>query len=153
LILPPATEKQNFGLFFQSDEYFLRKAGSAHIWGLDQGINVGDGLFALAHLALHRLSDRGVPPGRQQAATSVLDRACLALCEGQFFDMTFEDLLTVDLDQYIWMIRRKTAALLAAATQIGAILATDDALLIERFREFGEHLGLAFQIQDDLLEK
>jgi geranylgeranyl diphosphate synthase type I len=121
------------------------------IWGLDQGINVGDGLFALAHLALHRLSDRDVPPGRQQAATSVLDRACLALCEGQFFDMTFEDLLTVDLDQYIWMIRRKTAALLAAATQIGAILATDDALLIERFREFGEHLGLAFQIQDDVL--
>ena len=121
------------------------------IWGLDQGINAGDGLFALAHLALHRLSDRGVPPSRQLAASAALDRACMALCEGQFFDMTFEDLLDVDLDQYIWMIRRKTAALLAAATEIGAILATDDAPGIERFYRFGVHLGFAFQIQDDVL--
>jgi geranylgeranyl diphosphate synthase type I len=121
------------------------------IWGLDQGINVGDGLFALAHLALYRLSDRGAPPSRQQAVSFALDRACLALCEGQFFDMTFEDLLDVGLDQYIWMIRRKTAALLGAATEIGAILATHDARRIERFHRFGEHLGLAFQIQDDVL--
>jgi geranylgeranyl diphosphate synthase type I len=121
------------------------------IWGLAQGINVGDGLFALAHLALHHLSDRGVSPGRLQAASLALDRACLALCEGQFFDMTFEDRLDVDLDQYLWMIRRKTAALLATATQVGAILATDDAQAIEQCYRFGEHLGLAFQIQDDVL--
>jgi len=60
------------------------------LWGMNQGINVGDGLFALAHLALHRLSDRGVPLNRQQAAAHALDRACLALCEGQFFDMAFD---------------------------------------------------------------
>ena len=121
------------------------------IWGLDQGINVGDGLFALAHLALHRLPDRGVTPRRQLAASLALNRACLALCEGQYFDMAFEDFLKVDLDQYLWMIRRKTAALLAAATEIGASLATDDSRLVEQFYRFGEHLGLAFQIQDDVL--
>jgi len=121
------------------------------IWGIAQGINVGDGLFALAHLSLHRLSERGVPPSRQQAASLALDRACLALCEGQYFDMAFEDTLEVDLDQYLWMIRRKTAALLAAAAETGASLATDDIHLVQQFYHFGENLGLSFQIQDDLL--
>lgn len=121
------------------------------IWGMNQGINVGDGLFALAHLALHRLSGRNVPPSRQLAASLALDRACLALCEGQFADMAFEGRMDVDLDQYLWMIRHKTAALVAAATQVGAILATDNAHTIKQCYQFGEHLGLAFQIQDDVL--
>jgi geranylgeranyl diphosphate synthase type I len=121
------------------------------LWGSAQGINVGDGLFVLARLALHRLGDQDVPLGRQQAATQSLDRACLALCEGQYFDMTYEDRLDVDLDQYLWMIRHKTAALLAASAKIGAILATDDAARRDGYFRFGENLGMAFQIQDDIL--
>jgi len=121
------------------------------IWGMDHGINVGDGLFVLARLALHRLADRGVPLARQQAAFAVLDRACLALCEGQYFDMAFEDRLDVTLEQYLWMIRHKTASLLAASARMGAVIASDDADQIERIYRFGENLGLAFQIQDDIL--
>ncbi len=121
------------------------------LWGVAHGINVGDGLFVLARLALHRLQERGVALHRCQAATLALDLACLALCEGQFADMTFEEHLDVDLDQYLWMIRRKTAALLAASARLGAILATDDQALIEHYFHFGENLGLAFQIQDDIL--
>lgn len=121
------------------------------IWGMNQGINVGDGLFALAHLALHRLADRAVSASRQQAASLALERACLVLCEGQYFDMAFEDRLDVGLEQYLWMIHSKTAALLAAATRIGAIVATDDANVIEQCAHFGENLGMAYQIQDDLL--
>jgi geranylgeranyl diphosphate synthase type I len=121
------------------------------IWGMAHGINVGDGLFVLARVALHGLVERGVSLSRQHAATLVLDRACLALCEGQYFDMTFEDRVDVDLDEYYWMIRHKTAALLAAATEVGAIIATDDASIIEQYRHFGESLGIAFQIQDDVL--
>jgi geranylgeranyl diphosphate synthase type I len=121
------------------------------VWGMDQGINVGDGLFAIAHLALHRMSDRDVSSSRQLAASQALGRACLALCEGQFFDMAFEGHLDVDQEQYLSMIRRKTGALVAAATEVGAIVATDDARTIELCRQFGEHLGLAFQIQDDIL--
>lgn len=121
------------------------------IWGVDHGINVGDALFVLARLALHRLGDRGVPSPRREAAALVLDKACLALCEGQFFDMTFEDRVQVDLDQYLWMIRHKTAALLAASAQLGAIVATDDPALSDCYNRFGEHLGTAFQIQDDIL--
>jgi len=121
------------------------------IWGLAHGINVGDGLFVLARLALHRLAELGVPLPRQQLATLVLDRACLALCEGQYFDMTFEEHTSVDLERYLSMIRRKTAALLAAAAELGAIIATDDLGLVEHHRKFGENLGMAFQIQDDIL--
>jgi geranylgeranyl diphosphate synthase type I len=121
------------------------------IWGMPHGINVGDGLFVLARLALHRLDNRGVSPSRQQAATLALDQACLALCEGQYFDMAFEDRPDVDLDQYLWMIRHKTAALLAAAAQLGAIVATDDTEQLSRYYRFGENLGMAFQIQDDIL--
>ena len=106
------------------------------IWGTAHGINVGDGLFVLARLALHRLRARGVPLERCQAATLAFDEACLSLCEGQFFDMTFEERLDVDLDQYLWMILHKTAALLAAAMQMGATLDTDDADLIEHLRSF-----------------
>ncbi len=121
------------------------------IWGMPHGINVGDGLFVLARLALHRLDSRGVSASRQQAATLALDQACLALCEGQYFDLAFEDRPDVDLDQYLWMIRRKTAALLAAAAQLGAIVATHDPEQVSRYHQFGESLGMAFQIQDDIL--
>lgn len=121
------------------------------IWGAAHGINVGDGLFILAHLALHRLADRGVPPLCQQSATLVLDRACMALCEGQYMDMMFESRLDVDEQEYIEMIRLKTGSLLAASAQMGALVATDDATRIEQFRQFAENLGLAFQIEDDIL--
>lgn len=121
------------------------------IWGKPHGINVGDGLFVLAHLALHRLEEWGMPLARRVAVSQTLDRACLALCEGQFFDMSFEDRVDVDLDQYLWMIGHKTAALFAASTQAGALLATDDGALVECYHRFGQNLGLAFQIQDDIL--
>jgi geranylgeranyl diphosphate synthase type I len=121
------------------------------IWGQAHAINVGDGLFVLARQALHRLGEQNVAPRRQQAAIVALDRACMALCEGQYCDMSFEDQVDVDLDQYLWMIRHKTAALLAASAQLGAIIATDDKAQVEHYYGFGQNLGMAFQIQDDIL--
>jgi geranylgeranyl diphosphate synthase type I len=121
------------------------------VWGAPHGINVGDGLFVLARLALHRLAEREVSANRLQAATLALDRACLSLCEGQYFDMTFENRLDINLDLYLSMIQLKTAALLAAAAQMGAIVASDDPALIESYWRFGENLGMAFQIQDDVM--
>ena len=156
--LPAATALElvhNFSLVhddIQDNSRFRRGRRAVwDVWGAAQGINVGDGLFVLARLVVHRLAERGVPLPRQQAVTVALDQACLALCEGQFLDLTFEDRLDVDLEQYLWMIRHKTAALLAASTQIGALLATDDEGAVECFHRFGESLGLAFQIQDDIL--
>jgi geranylgeranyl diphosphate synthase, type I len=121
------------------------------VWGAAQAINAGDGLFVLARQALHRLLERGVPLARCQAVSAALDRACLLLCEGQHFDMAFEGRLDVDLDQYLAMIRRKTATLLATAAQMGVLVASDDGALAGDYYRFGENLGLAFQIQDDIL--
>jgi geranylgeranyl diphosphate synthase type I len=121
------------------------------IWGRAHAINVGDGLFVLARLALDRLGERDVSLARRQAAALALDQACLGLCEGQYTDMAFEDRLEVDLEQYLWMIQHKTARLLAASAQLGATVASDDEDLILLYARFGQQLGMAFQIQDDIL--
>jgi geranylgeranyl diphosphate synthase type I len=121
------------------------------IWGEPQAINAGDGMFALAHLALQRLSEKGLPDDRVLAAYRVFDQTCLALCEGQYLDMSFEDCLDVDIDQYLAMIGRKTAALLSCSTWLGALLGSGDAALATRYARFGENLGMAFQIEDDIL--
>ena len=80
------------------------------------------------------------------------DDTCLALCEGQYIDIWtsgHDDPMSVEL--YFDMIGRKTAALISAAIEAGAILATDDEDVIGRYRAFGWALGLAFQLNDDLL--
>ena len=121
------------------------------VWGVSQAINAGDGLFALAHLAMQRLADRELPPQRVLTAFEILDQACLALTEGQYLDLSFETRLDVDVEQYLSMIRGKTAALFGAAAQLGALVAGSDPASIARYRRFGENLGLAFQIVDDVL--
>src|SRR5680860_905055 len=119
------------------------------IWGIPLAINAGDALFALSRLALYRLltdfSER-----RVLALMRVYDETCLALCEGQYLDISFERQADVSVDAYLEMIGRKTAALLAASVQAGAILATDDAEIIEAYRRFGYDLGMAFQMADDV---
>jgi geranylgeranyl diphosphate synthase type I len=65
--------------------------------------------------------------------------------------MSFEDRLDVDVDQYLAMIRRKTAALMSCSTRLGALLGSGDAGLATRYARFGENLGMAFQIEDDIL--
>jgi geranylgeranyl diphosphate synthase type I len=121
------------------------------IWGEAHGINAGDGMFALARLAFHRLAEHHVPGTRSRAATLAFDQACVDLCQGQFFDMIFEDRLDVDLDLYLQMVRFKTSALLSTAAKLGAIIATDDQSLIGHYQRFGENMGMAFQFQDDIL--
>ena len=80
------------------------------------------------------------------------DETCLALCEGQYIDIaTSESDELMSVDGYLDMIGRKTAALIAGAIEAGALLATDDEAVIGRYRRFGWALGLAFQINDDLL--
>jgi len=121
------------------------------IWGAPQAINAGDGLFVLAGLALHRLAGTGVPADTIIAVAAAFNRACLSLCEGQYFDMTFEDRLDVDLEQYLTMIRQKTATLLATAARLGAMIGTEHPATVEHLARFGEQMGMAFQIQDDIL--
>jgi geranylgeranyl diphosphate synthase type I len=121
------------------------------VWGEAQAINAGDGMFVLAHLALYRLVEVGVPPSLALEAARLLDEACLALCEGQHLDLEFETRLDVTAEEYLAMISGKTAALMSAATAVGALLGGASQDVVNAFREFGRRLGLAFQVQDDVL--
>jgi geranylgeranyl diphosphate synthase, type I len=134
----------------QSDERRGR-AAVWKLWGLAQGLNAGDGMFVLARLALDQMLERGYSALSCSEISRVFDQATLALCHGQFLDLGFEARLDVSVDEYMQMIRGKTAALISAATRIGAMLATDDAKMIDAFARFGENIGIAFQITDDIL--
>ncbi len=121
------------------------------VWGLAQGLNAGDGMFVLARLALDRLCERGFNDATCTAISRVFDEATLALCHGQFLDLGFETRLDVTTGEYLQMIRGKTAALIAASAGIGAMLATADSKIVDAFARFGENIGSAFQITDDIL--
>ena len=122
------------------------------IHGVAQAINTGDLIFSLSRVALHRLTDLGFPDRTVLRLMRLYDETCVALCEGQYIDIATsasDDPMTVEL--YFDMIGRKTAALIAGSIEAGAILATDDDEVIARYRRFGWALGLAFQLNDDLL--
>lgn len=121
------------------------------IWGEAQAINSGDGMYALGLLALLRLAEKGVKATFINEATIDINRTLLALSEGQFLDISFEKRLDVTIDEYLSMIERKTAALIGSALYLGAYVATNNAAMAEYYREFGRGLGIAFQIQDDIL--
>jgi len=141
----------NFSLIHDDiEDKSPRRRGRAtvwRVWGVPQAINAGDGLLALAHLALQRLAD----PRLVSKATGILDEACLALCEGQYLDIAFQERTDVTLEMYLTMARKKTASLLECAAHLGAILATGKKRIIEAYRGFARNLGLAFQVTDDLL--
>ena len=120
------------------------------VWGVPLAINAGDALFALSRLALYRLLEDGFSERRVLALMRVYDETCLALCEGQYLDISFERQADVSVDAYLEMIGKKTAALVGASVQAGAILATDDPDVIEAYRRFGYDLGMAFQMADDV---
>lgn len=120
--------------------------------GIPQAINTGDAIFSLSRVALHRLSDLGFSDAKVLRLMRLYDTTCLALCEGQYIDIaTSEQGAEMSVELYFDMIGRKTASLIAASVEAGAILASDDNAVIARYRGFGWALGLAFQLNDDLL--
>jgi geranylgeranyl diphosphate synthase, type I len=121
------------------------------LWGVPQAINTGDGMFALARLALWDVVDKGVEADIAVRLGAAIDRACLVISEGQYLDMRFESSQDISVSMYIDMIGRKTAALMACAAEMGALLGTRDQETIERLRSFGYAIGIAFQVRDDLL--
>jgi len=122
------------------------------VHGVPQAINTGDTLFSLSRIALHRLTDLGFSDAKVLRLMRLYDETFLALCEGQYLDIaTSQSDEPMSVEAYFDMIGRKTAALIAASIEAGALLATDDEAVISRYRAFGWALGIAFQINDDLL--
>jgi geranylgeranyl diphosphate synthase type I len=81
----------------------------------------------------------------------MLSLACLELCEGQYLDVEYENRLDITVEDYLGMAAKKTAALLAVSTSLGAYLGSKDSKLVESLHLFGKELGMTFQICDDIL--
>ena len=119
-------------------------------WGQPMAINAGDALFVIAYQSMLDLS-KHYPAEIVLQATNILSEICLKLTQGQFLDMSYENRNDLSIEEYWHMIGGKTASLLSACTQIGSLLGYAKTEKVEAYRLFGYHLGLAFQVQDDVL--
>ncbi|MBQ9368808.1 MAG: polyprenyl synthetase family protein [Victivallales bacterium] len=116
-------------------------------WDANKAILSGDSMLVLAYQRMQQCDQRHL-----QAVLDVFTQTALEIGEGQEYDMSFETRNDVTEQEYIEMIRLKTSVLLACAVKTGAILADADEEDITNLYKFGEQLGLAFQLQDDLLD-
>ena len=119
-------------------------------WGVPMAINVGDALFVIANQSILDLG-KALPASTVVRATAILNDTCLELTRGQFMDMSYEQHSDLKIEDYWPMIGGKTSALLSACTHIGALVGGADEVGQENYRSFGYRLGLAFQVQDDVL--
>ena len=118
-------------------------------WDEPTAILAGDVLFASA---FEFLSLADAADNAKVRATSMLARTCVEICEGQHMDMAFEKRDDVSEGEYMKMVEKKTGALYAAAAGIGSILAGGNPNFTDALYHFGQGIGMAFQIQDDLID-
>lgn len=125
-----------------------RNQPTVHIkWNPNTAILSGDAMQIMAYQLM-----AASPAAYLKEVIELFSKTALEICEGQQLDMEFESRLNVTQEEYLEMIRLKTAVLLGCALKIGALIGgaskTDSALLYQ----FGENIGLAFQLKDDLLD-
>lgn len=116
-------------------------------WNENTAILSGDTMFALAWRYYLKQ-----PHPQLQEILNCFNETAIGVCEGQQYDMNFESCNDITINDYMEMIRLKTAVLLAGALKIGALYAQAPKEDVERLYNFGIHFGLAFQLQDDLLD-
>lgn len=117
-------------------------------WNMATGILSGDAMLIFAYQYLSRI-------GRPEVVAELLkifNRVATDVCEGQQLDLNFETRTDVSIPEYLRMIELKTAVLLGAALEMGACCARADASDLQHLNHFGRMAGIAFQIQDDLLD-
>lgn len=116
-------------------------------WGRNVAILSGDAMLIYAYRLLGSLATPRLPQ-----ILSAFNEMALEVCEGQQYDMDFEQKQKVSVVEYMHMIELKTSALLAGAVSIGAMLGGAPEEDCRRLKRFATELGLAFQLQDDLLD-
>ena len=141
----------NFSLVHDDimDDAPLRRGKSpVHIkWDLNMGILSGDVMFAQANSLIS-----GCYPHHVKEVVHLYNKTAIEVCEGQDLDMEFETRENVSIEEYIEMIRLKTAVLVACALKMGAIIGDANLNDAELMYDFGINLGIAFQIHDDILD-
>lgn len=122
-------------------------------WNSSTAILSGDAMYAKAFEQLKYYShhDRYSKEDYSGIIEVFLDSA-LTVCEGQAYDLEFEERESVTIDEYIYMIKGKTAALISGALKLGARVAGASSRMLNELQTVGNHIGIAFQIQDDLLD-
>lgn len=137
------------------DELRRGRAATHCRFGVDRAVIGADALFFAVFETLGEARSRGVPDRRIADATAVVAEAGLAITRGATMELDLsgeqQEDPGRDTDSYLEMARLKTAALLRAACRLGALLADGTAEQADALSEFGEALGIGFQIQDDLL--
>ena len=116
-------------------------------WNVNQAVLSGDVMAFVANDCFLQ-----APPRCMLKVFKVFNKAAVEVCVGQQLDIDFEKATIVSQDEYLRMIELKTAVLMAASVKIGAIIGGAEDKDSELLYEFGKNLGLAFQIQDDLLD-
>ncbi|HML05910.1 MAG TPA: short chain isoprenyl diphosphate synthase IdsA, partial [Methanobacterium sp.] len=134
------------------DEMRRGKPSVHTLWGEPMAILAGDTLFSKAFEIVLETDTSNVDPKRVVEALKTVVDSCIKICEGQALDISFEGKLDVKEEEYMTMIYKKTAALIAAATKAGAIIGGGNDEQVEALSEYGRLIGLAFQIQDDYLD-
>jgi geranylgeranyl diphosphate synthase type II len=116
-------------------------------WSDDVAILSGDVLLIKAYQELAKQKNEHIP-----ALLQLFNQTAVEVCEGQQMDMDFESRNEVRIEEYIEMIRLKTSVLLGCALEFGAIIANTSEINRQNIYAFGQNLGIAFQIQDDILD-
>ena len=131
------------------DKAPLRRGNSTvhEKWNESIAILSGDVMLVEAYQLMMNVDDDIL-----REVLSIFSQTATGVCEGQQIDMNFESLGEVSINEYIEMIRLKTAVLLAGSLKIGALIGKADSEDAEALYKFGENLGLAFQLQDDILD-
>ena len=131
------------------DEATLRRGQQTvhQKWDVNTGILSGDALLVTAYQQLNTYDDFLF-----SKLTKLLSETALLVCQGQQYDVDFETRDNVSMDEYIHMIRLKTAILLGCALRMGALAGQASEDIADSLYNFGVNLGIAFQLQDDLLD-
>ena len=125
-----------------------RARPTVHVqWNENTAILAGDQMMIEAYKLISE-----VPEDKLAKVLRLFNKMATQICEGQQYDVDFENKEEVSIDDYLKMIRLKTSVLLATALQIGAYIAGAEQQQQEALYQFGINVGLAFQIQDDILD-
>ena len=116
-------------------------------WGGNVALLSGDAMLITAYKSLARVASERLP-----RVMSIFSDMALEVCEGQQYDMDFETMSKVTVEEYMQMIECKTSALLSGSAMIGATMAGASEEDIKKIYRFATELGLAFQLQDDVLD-
>lgn len=116
-------------------------------WNNNVAILSGDAMFTKAFQQMMHVDDEVMRP-----VLDLFSETALQVCEGQQLDMDYEKMLNIKIEDYLHMITLKTAVLLAASLKTGALIAKTTTDNAEHIYEYGKNLGIAFQLQDDILD-